>query len=91
MFVLRVVGFEESEGVDEGVVTVLVTKEKELPYRIQDICVVLPQLSQGVACVHTLTNSDHELSRMGHHFSAMLRALKMIALSFELDVSCALL
>jgi hypothetical protein len=91
VFVLRVVGLEEGEGVDEGIMAVLIAETEILLYRVEDVAVILLQLSKGIAGVHAFANGDHELSCMGHHFSAVLAPRKVVALGLELDVPSPLL
>jgi hypothetical protein len=90
VFILKIAVFEESEGVDEGIMTVLIPEVEILLYRIEYVCVVLLQISKRIAGIHTLASRDHKLGCVGYHSSPVFSPCKVVAFSLEFDVSSAL-
>jgi hypothetical protein len=65
MSVLNIAILENAESVDEGVMTVLVTKVEILLYFVQNIPVILLQFHQIFTIIRTLSDRDYMVSRVG--------------------------
>jgi hypothetical protein len=91
--ILKIAVFEDSEGVDKGIMAFLIPKVEILVYRIEDVSVVLLQLSKRIAGIHTLANRDHKLGCVGYHSALVFvpeSSFPVVAFGLELDVSSAL-